>query len=197
MRKQGLHLAFTGKKLYVTIMMETVGRALQALSQQDALVQSEVAGLPNGFIFCMRVGTGQPALMVMKDGDGTLRYLGAKAQAEPDLTISIKHIELAFRMLSFQESTSQAFANDRMIVDGDVSLAVRMVRVLNRLESIILPDVVAQLAVKRVDRLPFATKVPLALKVYAGATTAFIGDQLNHFKATVSDLSPALPLGKH
>ena len=31
-----------------------------------------------------------------------------------------------FLVFSFQESTAQAFANDRMIADGDVSSAIRL-----------------------------------------------------------------------
>lgn len=38
-------------------------------------------------------------------------------------------------LVFFQESTAQAFANDRMIADGDVSAAIRLVRCLNKMES--------------------------------------------------------------
>lgn len=40
------------------------------------------------------------------------------------------------------------FANDRMIADGDISNAIRLVRCLNKMEALILPKMVAQLAVK-------------------------------------------------
>jgi hypothetical protein len=64
-------------------------------------------------------------------------------QEKPDLTITFKHLTHAFMVFSFQESTAQAFANDRMIADGDVSSAIRLVRCLNKMESLILPKVVA------------------------------------------------------
>lgn len=50
---------------------------------------------------------------------------------------------------TFQESTAQAYANDRMIADGDVSAGIRFVRCLNKLEILILPKLVASLAVKQ------------------------------------------------
>lgn len=70
-----------------------------------------------------------------------------RAEKKPDLTITFKHVTHAF-WFSFQESTAQAFANDRMIADGDVSAAIRLVRCLNKMESLILPKLVASLAVK-------------------------------------------------
>lgn len=48
----------------------------------------------------------------------------------------------------FRKVLLKPFANDRMIADGDVSAAIRLVRCLNKMESLILPKLVASLAVK-------------------------------------------------
>ena len=78
-------------------------------------------------------------------------------------------------VLSFQEKTSVAFANDRMLVDGDVSYAVRMTRVLNRLESFILPRLIAERAVKE---YPATIKLPekliSAARIYLKVATQFV-----------------------
>ena len=71
-------------------------------------------------------------------------------------------------VFSFQESTAQAFANDRMIADGDVSAAIRLVRCLNKMESLILPKLVASLAVKE-----YPTELTLKRKIQPGCKYLF------------------------
>jgi hypothetical protein len=92
-----------------------------------------------------------------------------------DLSIQFKHIAHAFLVLSFQEKTSVAFANDRMLVDGDISYAVRMTRVLNRLESFILPKLIAQRAVKEYPSdLHLPKKLISAARIYLKVATNFV-----------------------
>lgn len=140
--------AAQSRRMYVQIMMQVVGRALQAISEVDDDVQREIALLPDGFIFEMTALPAGPALLVQKTGNH-LRYLGETAEREADLSIRFKHIAHAFLVLSFQEKTAVAFANDRMVVNGDLGYALRVTRVLNRLEAFILPKLVAERAVKQ------------------------------------------------
>ncbi len=68
-----------------------------------------------------------------------------------------------------------AFANDRMLVDGDISYAVRMTRVLNRLESFILPKMVAERAVKEYPSdLHLPEKLISAARIYLKVATNFV-----------------------
>jgi hypothetical protein len=80
--------------------------------------------------------------------------------------VIFKHLRHAFLVFSFQEGTARAFANDRMFVDGQVSVAVRIVRVLDRMEAVILPKFVARRALKRYPRIALADKLALATKAY-------------------------------
>ncbi|MFE8073159.1 hypothetical protein QQM79_19015 [Marinobacteraceae bacterium S3BR75-40.1] len=136
------------RRIYVQLMMQVVGRAMQAISEVDDEVRKETAVLPDGFLFEMTIMPDGPALVMGKMPGGRLRYMGEKGPAAPDLSIQFKHLTHAFLVLSFQEKTSQSFANDRMLVDGDLGYSLRMVRVLNRLESFILPKLIAERAVK-------------------------------------------------
>ena len=56
---------------------------------------------------------------------------------------------MLFLVFSFQESTAQAFANDRMIADGDVFKRHSLVALFKQMEALILPKLIANLAVKR------------------------------------------------
>lgn len=153
-----------GRQLYVETMLQVVGRALQAISQVDESIQREIAPLPAGFVFSMSVMPDGPALIVKKISDTQLEYLGSKSKKKPDLTIAFKHISHAFLVFSFQESTATAFAHNRMLVDGDIGYALRVTRVLNRLESFILPKLLAERAVKE-----YPAEVKLPEKLIHGA----------------------------
>lgn len=153
------------RRLYVALMMQIVGRALAAASRVDPVLCGELAVLPVGFKVCMMVLPGGPGMVVQANGDGTVRLLGATG-AQADLGVRFKHLEHAYLVLSFQEGTARAFANHRMVADGDVAVATRLVRCLDRLESLILPAFVARRAVKRYLPMRPSEKPPLALRIY-------------------------------
>ena len=94
---------------------------------------------------------------------------------KPDLTITFKHLQHAFLVFSFQESTAQAFANDRMIADGDLAYAIRLVRCLNKMEALILPKMVASLAVKQYpDQLTLKEKLTEAANIYLKVAQSYL-----------------------
>ncbi|MDO6442022.1 MULTISPECIES: hypothetical protein [unclassified Marinobacter] len=168
-------MASQAKRLYVELMFQVMGRALQAVSEVDSVVQTEAKALPEGFLFEMMVMPDGSKLIVEHMGEGRFHYHGDTAPRPVDVSIKFKHLTHAFLVLSFQEKTSVAFAHDRMLVDGDVSYAVRMTRVLNRLESFILPKIIAKRAVKEypVD-LHLPEKLTSAARIYLKVATHFV-----------------------
>ncbi len=166
--------ALQARRVYVKVMFQVMGRALQAISEVDETVQTEARNLPEGLLFEMMVMPDGPRLIVEHTGDGQLHYHGASAPRPVDLSIQFKHIAHAFLVLSFQEKTAVAFANDRMLVNGDISLAVRMTRILNRLEAFILPRLIATRAVKEYPRsLHLPEKVLSAARIYLKVANQF------------------------
>lgn len=169
--------ALRARKHYVQAMFRFMGHALEAISQGDQKVIDDARVLPKGLVFQMMVMPSGPSLALEHTGEGHLRYLGANYNGKVDLSIRFKHMAHAFLVLSFQEKTTEAFANDRMVVDGDISLGVRMTRILNRLESIILPRLVASRAVKEYPNdLGLLEKVPGAIGVYRRVITGMLRD---------------------
>jgi|TARA_Y100000589_G_scaffold115043_2_gene109159 hypothetical protein len=165
-------MAYHARRLYVELMFQVMGRALQAVSEVDETVRREARALPAGLLFEMMVMPDGPRLVVEHTGDGHFLYHGSQAPRAVDLSIQFKHIAHAFLVLSFREKTAVAFANDRMLVDGEISQAVRMTRVLNRLESFILPKLVAQRAVKEYPKeLRLPEKLLSAARIYLRIVT--------------------------
>jgi hypothetical protein len=152
------------KSLYLRIMLWFLGRAVQAAARVDRDVRQEFSRLPEGFTVCLGVLPHGPYMVVGKDQDGTVKYLGGNPQKHQplDLNMQIKHLEAAFMLFSFQESTCIAQARDRLIVAGDVQAACIFVRILNLVEIYLLPKFLAKLAVKRY-RSPHAKYINRAL----------------------------------
>ena len=79
------------KRPYVPLMMDVIGRALEAASQVDEGIQKEVKRLPPDFSFEMRALPSGPAVVMQKRGEGQLHYVGS-SRAEPvDVSLKFKH----------------------------------------------------------------------------------------------------------
>jgi len=138
------------KKMYIAIMLWVVGRAMQAAARTDRELKEEFAALRDDFLLKLWVLPGGPAMLVGKDQKGRVKYFGWKESGKkPTLTMSVKNLEAAMLMFTFQESTTIATARERLVVDGDLPDACAVVRVLNTVETYLLPKVIAKLAVKR------------------------------------------------
>lgn len=166
-------LGYNAQKAYVATMMQIVGRGLAATSRVDAAVQAELAAFPAGYQICMTVHPSGPSFFLRMQ-DGGVASLVSAPVGKPDLTIRFKHLSHAFLVFSFQEGTAQDFANDRMIADGNLSHSIRLVRCLNKMETLILPKLVAERAVKRYDTLPLTEKVAKAARIYALVAKSFV-----------------------
>ena len=96
-----------------------------------------------------------------------LQYLGGHLPEELGLAIRFKHIDYAFRVFAFIESTPTAFARARMVVDGDVAAGIRLVRCMYRLEALLMPRFIAARGVKRYPaHLGLGEKLGLNVKIY-------------------------------
>ena len=162
------------QQAYVKLMMDVIGRGLVMASQVDEEIKKEVAQFPANFSLSMKVFPHGPAFIARVTEEKQLELVKSM-DTVPDLTITFKHLHHAFLVFSFQESTSQAFAHDRMIADGDISYAIRLVRCLNKMEALILPKMVAQLAVKEYpSNLSLKEKLTQASSIYLKIAQSYL-----------------------
>lgn len=157
----------TLKRLYVAAMMRIVGWGLRAMSRVDPVVRAEAAGFPDGMVIAMTTMPDGPSMVLQKIPGGPLRYLGGRLPAHTDLAIRFKHLDFAFRVFGFVESTPTAFARARMVVDGDLAAGIRMVRCMYRLEALLMPRFIAARGMKRYPAgLGLGEKLGMNLKIY-------------------------------
>jgi len=174
--KQKILLAL--QRAYVALMMDVIGRGLVSTSFIDEEVRREVSGLPVGFHITMVVLPSGPSFTAKVIAGGHLELI-KDFDGKADLTVKFKHLSHAFLVFSFQEGTARAFANDRMVADGEVSHAIRLVRCLDKMEALILPKVVAQLAVKRYPTdLTLDEKLVKAVRIYRSIAQNFLNQDL-------------------
>lgn len=138
---------------YLSVMLWFVGRAVVAVTRVDPQMQREWAALPDGFTFRLGVMPVGPAVVVGKGGDGSARCFGAGAgERFIDLDMRIKSLDAALRMFTFRESTAVASCRNRLVINGEVPPACGIVRILDAVETYLLPGFLARRAVKRLPR---------------------------------------------
>lgn len=158
------------EQIYCTLLLWFLGRAAAAASRWDEEVGREFESMPEGFSFALEVGHGGPAMVLGRDRNGRGVYLGGAGylrDQEVDLSIRIRTLSAAMLLFTFRESTTTSQARDRMEADGPIPQTCGVVRILNRVESIILPKFIAVRAVKRYRR-PQQHGLKIAV-VYLGA----------------------------
>jgi hypothetical protein len=168
---KGLGLAYKSQRAYVALMFDVLGRLLSAGSVADPTIQREIASFPEGYSIEFSIlGDSLTVRVVHRAGRFTL---DPRRERRADLRIVFKHLAHAFALLSFQESTPRSFANGRMITDGDVALTMRFVRCLDRVQGVILPDLVAARALKSLPKIPLAERLRLAASIGGGVVQSY------------------------
>ncbi|WP_157673520.1 hypothetical protein [Endozoicomonas ascidiicola] len=160
------------KRLYVRFMLAFLGHGLAKASSSDKTISKETAALRDGFTFSMGVAPNGPVLHMRKD-NGRLVKVAALAN-RPDVDIQFKHLGHAFGTLSFQEGTTEAFARERMVVDGDIPASMKLVRCFERLEVLTLPKLIARRIMRHYPSVSLMEKLVGATKIYLGVTAGFV-----------------------
>lgn len=156
--------SYAAQHAYVAAMLELSSRLLVAASHADPVVQRELSGMPDGIVIGFSV-LGDRAAMRLVCREGRLSRLPNSHPA--DLDIIFKHIKHAFTVLSFGETTPQAFAKQRFITQGDAALSMRFTRCLNRVQQVSLPKLVAERALGKLPPLALRDKLMVSAKLYA------------------------------
>lgn len=136
------------KRLTVSLIFFIMERGLQSASGKDAELRMEASSLPEGYVIRMGILNSSPQFAVqVKNG----RFIRLKERAaRADLTISFKHLNAAFKVLTAQSGTPQAYAESRMTVRGNLNSAMITVRCLNILQGYLYPAFINRRVMKRV-----------------------------------------------
>ncbi len=141
-----------GKHLYLRFLLWFLGRSLEKAFGLDNVIQQEFFCLPENFTFELTIYPEGPTMTVGKTTGGKVRFFRKGRLEKPsDVIISIHDIEAAMLLLTFRESTAVAAARDRISIYGSIVYGCTVVRLLDRIEMLLLPKFLAVRAVKRYE----------------------------------------------
>lgn len=162
--------AALGRRLWIATLLWVIGRTLCRAARVDEAVRQELAPLPDGLTIRLEVAGLTQALIIHKAAGNW--QCGAQPHASGDLhhlRVRFKHQGIAFRALSFRLGVNQAFSENRLLVEGDLTVAMHLVRGLEQLQSLILPAFIARPLLRH---YPAPTnKLGRACNIYLGLVT--------------------------
>lgn len=120
------------------------GRALVVLSAKDSRIKKELEYWPKEFTAALAADRHGPFMVVKKIND-KLHYLGFKEDEKiANIKLYFKDEELAYQVFSVKESIRDSFSEHRLIIDGDFSVGVSLIYMLEILESYLLPSFITK-----------------------------------------------------
>lgn len=131
------------------LVLWILGRGICACAVADSRAQAEVRDWAEGVRITMRVGPKGPAMTLEKRG-GRLRFLGTQPVETADLIIWYKHMDAAMPVLLGLTSVARSYAERRMTMKGDLTLAMSVVRVMLLVESYLFPKLITRRIMQRV-----------------------------------------------
>jgi hypothetical protein len=120
----------------VSALLSLTEEGLCAICRTDSAAHEDISGFPEGFTFEMTVLPSGPGLRVRKQGD---RFLHDRGSSRPTLSIQFKHLRHALRVITMVDDVPKAIANDRLVIDGELSWAMRIGRITERMMSALVP----------------------------------------------------------
>ena len=131
--------------------MAVLGWFIPKIACRKSSIREEIRAFPEKFILRLGVWPAGPAVTFSREGD-CLRKI-SHCGTEPDLGVYLKSLEAAWLMFTFQESTCRAEANDRLMVRGELPHTCTFIRLMDKVEILLLPRIIAKKAVKKWERV--------------------------------------------
>jgi hypothetical protein len=155
---------YAAQAAYVRVLLGVSERLLVAAARIDPEIQRELSAFPERFVIGFSV-MGSDIKVRLRIERGQLERVDPRIPAQLD--VIFKHVAHAFMVFSFQESTAQAFANQRFVTQGDAGLSMRFTRCLNRVQAVSLPDFIAARALKALPPITLGEKLVLSARLFA------------------------------
>jgi len=138
------------KTIYCTIVLAVLNWFIPAVTCRKESVRDDVESFPADFSFRLGVWPDGPSMAFRREG-GCLRKIGSRKPV--DMTINLKSIDAAWLLFSFQESTAQSEANNRLTVTGSTAESCNFIRLMDKTEILLLPKFLAVKAVKKWEKV--------------------------------------------
>lgn len=142
------------KTSVVKIGFWALGRTIQSLSRFDKETKAEIEHWNEGFSFILKVLPNNACLSMVKQ-NGKLKFKGLKELQNPELTVYLKNIDTAFRMITAQWGVHHVYAQHKTSVIGNVVDAMILIRLIYKAEDYLFPPILSKNILKSLLKASF------------------------------------------
>ena len=136
------------KRAVVKTGFLALGRAIESASNFEESVIKEVKQWPEGFSFNMTVLPYGPNLAMVKQ-NGVMKMLHQRKKEDASLTVEIKNLSTAFKMITTQLGAHNVFAQHKIGVVGNVGDSMVLIRVIYIAEGYLFPEILNKNILKK------------------------------------------------
>lgn len=135
------------KKLYVKITFWLLSRSLKVVHKIDKEVEKFWSKIENSNSFAFIIEPKGPCLVVKREGEKIITTTSCKEQA--DILFIFKTINSAFSVFSAQKPTIRAYAENRILIKGDIGDIMWVMRIMDRVQFYLFPRFIAKRVIKK------------------------------------------------
>ena len=138
------------KRIYCSVIMAVLGWFIPMACRKEG-VRDEIRAFPEDFTCRLGIWPRGASVTFRKDGDRLKKI--SNSSREVDLGVYLKSVEAAWLMFSFQESTCMSEANNRLMAMGELPHTCTFIRMMDKVEILLLPKFIAKRAVKKWEKV--------------------------------------------
>ena len=127
-----------------------LGRGCESTSHFDEGLKAELKSWPESYTIMLKVAPSGHELWLQKQDTG-LKWI-SKQDKDADLIVLFKNLETAYQIITTQSNVHTAFAQNRIMVYGDVAQSMVLIRVLNIVQAYLFPPFLSKNVLKRVPK---------------------------------------------
>ena len=123
------------------VVLRVLYRALKVLTRKESRIRREFASFKDGFTIKLTLSEAGPSVYLRKE-NGRLLFL-KDAEGE-DLELKFKSVDSAFLVFTGMMGISRAYAEHRIVVKGDISDTMTLVRMIDIAEAYLFPRIMTK-----------------------------------------------------
>lgn len=162
----------TGVKYALSsVTLSLLGPAFEVISKRVPEIREELKSWDDGRRFAIGILPKGPYITLEKRGD-MIHYLG-RGLISADIAMLFKNFDAALPVFLGMKGSFQTFAENGMIVEGNLSHTMEVNRVANIVYAYLFPGVILKIILKRPPKLNMLQLITKA-RVYMALTPAIV-----------------------
>lgn len=159
------------KYTFCSIVLSVLGSAFEVVSKRAPEFNDEISTWEDGRRFAIGILSRGPYITLEKRGDA-IRFLG-KGLLSPEISMFFKNLDAAIPVFLGLKGSFQVFAENGMLVDGNLSHTMEVNRVANIVNAYLFPGIMLKNVLKRTPRFNLL-QLTVKARVYIELMPAFL-----------------------